>query len=516
MSNAVFEEIWFKGFQSHVDSTIRLSPGLTVITGPSDSGKTAVIRAIRWLFLGEPEGDSFVNRAVGHTEVGVRRSDGAVVIKRRKGAKTSYTLEMPGESTMVFEKADVPEEVIQAFGIVETKFGDFETVLNFAYQLDSPFLISKPGSAGAKVLGKLSGTEVVDLAIKAVAKDNYAANQAKLRATEEIKKITADLYPFEDLAHQQECLQACEIILGNVDSSLSRHKTLVELQTTHLSIAAKVDVYMETLQSLADVPKLRVDLEKIEGHALMLKCLLSLYEILQDVGLSVIGWRKILDQYGSLPTINTILNQAVDNQKRFDVLNNLNILYDRHSRNMEATFAVLDATENISKIADGVASIESTLERAQALKALQRRQLDVGEEITRYRAVIDSTTGVHEAGNRLVSIVNNFECLRRLQLLKAQYIAISTRITQYVNSINDTQGVTQAAASIDLVVEKHRRLTVMEDLRVRHTACVLRIRSSDIVLRSTKEAVEKAQTELRDLWADVGACPLCGRVAEYQ
>lgn len=33
------QEVTIEGYQSHTNSTFRLSPGLTVITGPSDAGK---------------------------------------------------------------------------------------------------------------------------------------------------------------------------------------------------------------------------------------------------------------------------------------------------------------------------------------------------------------------------------------------------------------------------------------------------------------------------------------------
>ena len=59
-----------QGFQSHVDSLFNLSSGLTVLTGPTDSGKTAFIRAIRWVAFNEPVGDSFVNQAAGEIKRG--------------------------------------------------------------------------------------------------------------------------------------------------------------------------------------------------------------------------------------------------------------------------------------------------------------------------------------------------------------------------------------------------------------------------------------------------------------
>ncbi|MFR9297315.1 MAG: AAA family ATPase, partial [Aedoeadaptatus pacaensis] len=42
------EKIILVNFQSHVYSELSLSRGVNVIVGPSDSGKTAIMRALRW------------------------------------------------------------------------------------------------------------------------------------------------------------------------------------------------------------------------------------------------------------------------------------------------------------------------------------------------------------------------------------------------------------------------------------------------------------------------------------
>ena len=61
------QEVTIEGYQSHTNSTFRLSPGLTVITGPSDAGKTAIIRALRWFAFNEPTGEAFYTQSVTRT-----------------------------------------------------------------------------------------------------------------------------------------------------------------------------------------------------------------------------------------------------------------------------------------------------------------------------------------------------------------------------------------------------------------------------------------------------------------
>ena len=61
------QEVTIEGYQSHTNSTFCLSPGLTVITGPSDAGKTAIIRALRWFAFNEPTGEAFLHTCLLYT-----------------------------------------------------------------------------------------------------------------------------------------------------------------------------------------------------------------------------------------------------------------------------------------------------------------------------------------------------------------------------------------------------------------------------------------------------------------
>ena len=50
----MIKSIHVVGFQSHADSTIEFDPGVNVLIGQSDSGKTAVVRALDWALNNRP------------------------------------------------------------------------------------------------------------------------------------------------------------------------------------------------------------------------------------------------------------------------------------------------------------------------------------------------------------------------------------------------------------------------------------------------------------------------------
>ncbi len=50
MPNRFLTEIKLENFQDHKDSTISLTNGINLIVGSSDAGKSAILRAVNFVF----------------------------------------------------------------------------------------------------------------------------------------------------------------------------------------------------------------------------------------------------------------------------------------------------------------------------------------------------------------------------------------------------------------------------------------------------------------------------------
>jgi len=48
-----------ENYESHKRSEVVFDPGFNVIVGPSDSGKSALLRALYWVLEGKVAGDGF-------------------------------------------------------------------------------------------------------------------------------------------------------------------------------------------------------------------------------------------------------------------------------------------------------------------------------------------------------------------------------------------------------------------------------------------------------------------------
>lgn len=185
-----------ENFQSHKHSVIELpGPGtLTVVTGPSDSGKTALVsRALRWALLNQPQGDAFIRQGATYAKVTVKFDDGWWVERERTPSRNQYRICAPDSvQAQVFEGfgSSVPLEVQQVTGVAPVRIGDLDLTLNLSSQLESAFLGSSISStARARVLGVLAGTEAIDHAAKGVATDLHRARRDETRIESELKGI---------------------------------------------------------------------------------------------------------------------------------------------------------------------------------------------------------------------------------------------------------------------------------------------------------------------------------------
>ena len=172
-----------QNFQGHEDSKLELSEGVNVITGSSDSGKSSVVRGLRWLLFNKPQGDAYVSH---FRKKGEATSVSSGDISRERGATENRYL-IGGETYRAL-RADVPEEVAGYFNIPEDSVQS---------QSDQYFLLQESAGAVAKKFNQLAGLEQIDDVLKGVstisrkAKQDIAHTEAALEELEKALRQVA-------------------------------------------------------------------------------------------------------------------------------------------------------------------------------------------------------------------------------------------------------------------------------------------------------------------------------------
>ncbi|HVY62906.1 MAG TPA: AAA family ATPase, partial [Planctomycetota bacterium] len=145
----MLRKIRLTDYMSHAASELDLAPGLTVLVGPNNCGKSAVVSALEAVARNQP-GDYMIRHGAKLAEVAVELGEGEpehTIAWRRKNAP-SYVIDGV-EHTRV--QRSVPEAVHEhlRMPLVESEDGKRAFDVHFGKQKEPIFLLHEPESAAA-------------------------------------------------------------------------------------------------------------------------------------------------------------------------------------------------------------------------------------------------------------------------------------------------------------------------------------------------------------------------------
>lgn len=145
----MLESLILRDFQRHEKLRIDFDSRVTTIVGPSDVGKSAVIRALHWLCLNKPAGLSYKRHGAKMMSAALK-VDGHIIKKSRSKSKNQYRLD--GKTFKAFGTS-VPEPIAKLL-----QMGP-ET---FQRQMDSPFWFSETPGAVSRQLNQIVNLGSID------------------------------------------------------------------------------------------------------------------------------------------------------------------------------------------------------------------------------------------------------------------------------------------------------------------------------------------------------------------
>lgn len=205
MLTSAVQSIRLINFQSHAQTDIEFAGAgrLTAIAGPTDSGKTAIVRALKWLMFNQPAGTGFIRAGTSSASMSVRLTTGQILTRIRSGSVNQYRISQACEGTYQSEDGEqvfegfgttVPLEVAQLLGVYPLYVGDLALLINLSEQLDAPFLgRSLPSTLRAKVLLRIAGSEVLDMAARTLSLDSHRGLRERERLEIELGAIKRDI-----------------------------------------------------------------------------------------------------------------------------------------------------------------------------------------------------------------------------------------------------------------------------------------------------------------------------------
>lgn len=208
-------------FQSHKSAELNFAPGVNVIIGASDSGKTAILRALNWIISNRPSGDAFRSSWGGATECRVDLTDGNWIARTKDKDGNQYEL---NAEVMKAMGQSVPEAISKVLNL---------NSINQQSQMDAPFLLSASAGEVAQTLNEVVGLEDIDKTLTAANRMVRAANQDMEREQAQIATMTAQKAAFDGL----DGLDGMLTRLEDLNAALTRTRAQ-EAELNRLVIAA--------------------------------------------------------------------------------------------------------------------------------------------------------------------------------------------------------------------------------------------------------------------------------------
>lgn len=186
----MIQSIKLTNFQVHEELSIDFATGVTTIIGPSDQGKSAILRAIRWVCLNEPAGNAFMMHGTNYVSVELV-IDGVIIARRFNKNENFYEIQPRIDSGLPFQ-------TFKAFGRdVPAPIADFlrASDLNFQGQHDAPFWFADTAGEVSRQLNEIVDLNLIDETLAVIA--------SKLKRSRIIRDERADVVDETRAAHKK-------------------------------------------------------------------------------------------------------------------------------------------------------------------------------------------------------------------------------------------------------------------------------------------------------------------------
>ncbi|WP_209122314.1 AAA family ATPase [Alkalihalobacillus sp. BA299] len=437
------KEVRLENFQSHLDTSISFTNGLNVIVGQSDSGKTAILRGIRWVLFNQPRGTDFMRVGGDFVRVTLTFASECSIVRERTNSKNRYIIKEPGKDELVLEGfgIHVPQEVLDAHEIYPLRIDrDMELLLNVSQQLDGPFLLEQTASVRAKTIGRISGAHYIDMAVRDTTKDVAKLQQQTRHVETEVEVLKEKITPYQFLDKAKEQLDVSERkfhLLKEKDAKRSRLELLKRQLQEFVKEKEKVE---KRLTILKEIEEWKRNLERLQFINEKKRSFQIKHDQLIEVNKAMNTckhWIKKTNNVDFAKKNATTITQKYD---RLNQVKQINDMYNHLNRSLVDVKVIINQT--------GFAT-HSEEQKVQELFNKVRVTIELRHLQLRYQSNIDQANTLRKTINRLKltkqcevrhdNLQINIQQLEKYKLIQDKLVDVKKRLQDGVTFISQKQ-----------------------------------------------------------------------------
>lgn len=371
----MINSIAIKWFESHQDTLIKLHPGVNILIGESDNGKSSIIRAIKWNAHNRPQGNSYRDDKLDPenkkdklklTEVNIKY-DKKNILRARDGTPGGVNhYQIENNEPLRALRSDIPDEIQE---ITRIKDVNIQT----QHPLDQYFLIGdKPGQT-AKEFNKVAGLVVMD---KATADINSQVRSCNSMIKMTKLEIDTRLEEIEDTewvdSAEKMALKLEDLILKVMDGQEVCHgldSVIHEMNKVDTEIAK----YSMIDKAVEELDKLKTEQKQLSVKSSGYKKLADVLGDLHKMDNKLTHYDYLVQADLETKKLGTMLADLFNKKSACDALSNLIITLNDVDLQLNTTADIDKASTALKKLnsdktrieiqKDHIVEIEAVLER---------------------------------------------------------------------------------------------------------------------------------------------------------
>ncbi len=356
------KEIVIKNFQSHKYTKINLSDKINVFLGKGNSGKSAIIRALIWVFFNEPQGTGFIRKNEQSAFVSITLDNGFKVIRERGVNINKYVLIFPDGEKKEFSNfgRDVPEEIRKVFGMKTLPLENGKKLNpQIKDQMENIYLLDESPSTIHSTLLTISGGQVFDEAINSILVDLQRLDRKEKDIKKDIEERENLLKNYEGIDEKKDKLLKIKNEIDTFKKIEDKKRTLEKLKNELVNIKKEkniLNLYLNSLKKVEPIEKesnfllehkekilnlknLKISLEKVKENIEKISKDLVL---IQKSDLSEDVYFELKNKIENLDNLKNIKNSILKVKNEiFSLVNNLDETKKKIDSNIDEYFSLI-------------------------------------------------------------------------------------------------------------------------------------------------------------------------------
>ena len=383
--NRKISTIIIKNFQSHRHTVLNLDEHVNVILGSSDVGKTAILRALGWVFFNEPQGTAFIRAGETSASVELIYSDGYSVKRIRNKKFNGYHINHPDfdePKKLSGFGSSVPEEIQEITGVRKFEIADkIESPITYQTQLEGAFLLSESSIKKAKAIGAISNVNIIDRAIQ-IANSYIKDFRKNINTSEEaLKNSEEQIKEYDNLDERKQNLEKVKDLYSELIQKNKMNENLSVLNQRLDNNIERIKAEENTIKSLSFVDETYKTYYKLNSLLIKGADYYNKFMNLRNNEALYESNMKIINNTNFLEDANPKFENVVSLIRRFNTLTNINKDLERVEESQKRNEEIISGSKNLDKIYDTVKYTKNILNKFQLLQNLHNRLVTIERTI---------------------------------------------------------------------------------------------------------------------------------------